>query len=299
MARDERDARREVAGWSPERVRSTSLAIIDDRAPLFDIEVAASCNLTCRFCPRGDLTRPQRIMAPDTFSAVERFLPTGAVVMFAGLGEPLTNLHLPDYVARLKRRGVSSCVITNGLLLAPARVEALLDAGIDQIQISVHAIDRAQFRLLVPDIDVDRLLANLRHLARVRPPALRVRLNFVACAENGGELEAVARLASELGFGLFVREEHNRGGHLGGTGELPGGCGIYAAVTLITAQGEVLSCVNDVAGRSRLANVRDLSWGEVLAWKRRTIDGERWFPACASCDDGYRWVILDERGLRR
>ncbi len=299
MMRDERNAREEVAGWSPERVRSTSLTIVDDRAPLFDIEAAAACNLSCRFCPRGELTRPQRIMAPEVFAAVERFLPAGAVVMFAGLGEPLTNLHLADYVARLKRRDVSPCVITNGLLLTPPRVEALVAAGIDQIQVSVHALDKAPFERLVPDIDVTTLLANLRHLAAVRPPALRVRLNFVDCAENSGELDGVARLAGELGFGLFVRQEHNRGGHLGRTGEMPGGCGIFAAVTLITAQGDVLSCVNDVAGRSRLANVRDLTWDEVRAWKRRTIASDRWFPACASCDDGYRWVLLDERGLRR
>lgn len=299
MTRDEREARREVARWSPERVRSTSLAIVDGGAPLFDIEAAASCNLSCRFCPRGDLARPQRIMTPETFEAVERFLPAGAVVMFAGLGEPLTNLHLPDYVARLKRRGISPCVITNGLLLAPSRVEALIAAGIDQIQVSVHAVASAPFERLVPDIDVARLLANLRHLAGRRPPELRVRLNFVDCAENRGEGEAVAALARELGFGLFVRAEHNRGGHLGGSPALPHGCGIFSAVTLITAQGDLLSCVNDVAGRSRLANVRESTWEDVLAWKRRTIADDRWFPACASCDDGYRWVLLDERGLRR
>ena len=142
MTRDERDARVEVAGWSRERVRATSLAIVDDRAPLFDIEASAACNLSCRFCPRGDLTRPQRIMTPDTFAAVERFLPPGAVVMFAGLGEPLANPHLPDFIARLRRRGASACIITNGLLLTAARAQQLLAAGIDQIQVSASLSTR-------------------------------------------------------------------------------------------------------------------------------------------------------------
>lgn len=294
---DERAARERVAHWEVERVRAVSLAIVDNPAPLFDIEAAASCNLSCRFCPREALARPQRIMTPETFAAVERFLPSGAVVMFAGLGEPLTNTHLPGYVRRLKRRGVSPCVITNGVLMTRSRIEALIDAGIDQLQVSVHAVDQAVFRRLVPDLDLDRLVDNLHVLAEHRPPGLRVRLNFVASPENSGELPAVAALARELGFDLFVRAEHNRGGHLGGTEALPHGCGIFAAVTLITAQGDVLSCVNDLAGRSRLGNVRDLDWNDVLAWKRRTIHEDQWFPACASCNDGYRWVLLHEGGL--
>lgn len=294
---DERAARERVASWAPERVRAVSLAIVDTSAPLFDIEAAASCNLSCHFCPRDALVRPRRIMTPETFAAVERFLPAGAVVMFAGLGEPLTNYHLPGFVARLKRRGVSACVITNGMLMNRPLIGALIDAGIDQFQVSVHAVDRATFRRLVPEIDVDRLVANLHTLAELRPPGLRVRLNFVAGAKNGGELPAVTALARELGFDLFVRAEHNRGGHLGGTNVRPRGCGIFAAVTLITAQGDVLSCVNDVAGRSALGNVREVLWDEVRAWKRKTIGSGEWFPACSSCDDGYRWVLLASGGV--
>lgn len=294
---DERAARERVAGWAPERVRAVSLAIVDNSAPLFDIEAAASCNLSCHFCPRDALARPQRIMTPATFAAVERFLPAGAVVMFAGLGEPLTNHHLPGFVARLKRHDVSPCVITNGMLMNRPLLAALIDAGIDQFQVSVHAIDRATFRRLVPEIDVDRLVANLHTLAEMRPPGLRVRLNFVAGAKNRGELPAVTALARELGFDLFVRAEHNRGGHLGGINVRPRGCGIFAAVTLITAQGDVLSCVNDVAGCSRLGNVSELLWEDVRAWKRKAIGSGEWFPACSSCDDGYRWVLLASGGL--
>lgn len=294
---DERAARERVAGWAPERVRAVSLAIVDNSAPLFDIEAAASCNLSCHFCPRDALARPQRIMTPATFAAVERFLPAGAVVMFAGLGEPLTNHHLPGFVARLKRHDVSPCVITNGMLMNRPLLAALIDAGIDQFQVSVHAIDRTTFRRLVPEIDVDRLVANLHTLAEMRPPGLRVRLNFVAGAKNRGELPAVTALARELGFDLFVRAEHNRGGHLGGINVRPRGCGIFAAVTLITAQGDVLSCVNDVAGCSRLGNVSELLWEDVRAWKRKAIGSGEWFPACSSCDDGYRWVLLASGGL--
>lgn len=299
MTTEEHDARRLVAEWTGEQTRTTALAIVDERAPLFDIEASAACNLSCHFCPRGDLTRPQRILTPDTFAALERFLPANAIVMFAGLGEPLTNPHLPDYVARLHQRGVSACVITNGLLLTPPRLSALLAAGIAQIQVSVHAITDAAFQALVPDIDLPRLLIHLRHLAAVRPPGLRVRLNFVDCGVNHGELAAVADLAAELGFDLFVRAEHNRGGHLRSAQALPRGCGIFSAVTLITAQGDVLSCVNDVAGRSCLGNVRVLTWPAVVAWKHRTIRSDLWFPACDTCDDGYRWFLLAERGLRQ
>jgi hypothetical protein len=215
---DERAARERVARWAPERVRAVSLAIVDNSAPLFDIEAAASCNLSCRFCPRDALTRPQRIMTPETFAAVERFLPAGAVVMFAGLGEPLTNHHLPDYVARLKRRGVSPCVITNGMLIHQAA-----DRGADRRRHRPvpgqrprdrpgglpHA--RARYRRRPPRRQPPRTSGGTAAAGAAGAPQLRCRRQKQRRAS--GRRTALAR---ELGFDLFVRAEHNRGGHLGG-----------------------------------------------------------------------------------
>jgi pyruvate-formate lyase-activating enzyme len=283
-----------VSRWSPEKIQRASLLLLQ-RPPLIDIEAAASCNIACSFCPREAMVRPQRIMTPETFAAVERLLPDDAVVMFAGLGEPLMSRHLESYIARLKRRGISSCIITNGMLLTPARQRALIDAGIDQIQVSLHSLTEPGLAPIVSaGLDLSQLRRHIEYLAATRPEYLRVRINFVLTETNAGELPAVRALAERLGLGLCVRRQHTRGGYLRPLQyALPsGGCGIFASVTFITAQGDVMACVNDVAGDSRLGNAAELIWPEVMAWKREVIGEDLAFAACRGCTDDYRWAIL-------
>jgi MoaA/NifB/PqqE/SkfB family radical SAM enzyme len=241
------------------------------------------------------MERPAQVMSSETFDAVLALLPDDAVVMFSGLGDALTNRHLEGFVRALRDRGISPCVITNGLLLTPNRQASLIEAGIDQIQVSYHATSREAYDgIVVRGGDMDRLHENLAHLSRTRPPNVRARLNFVETPENAREREAARRYAESLGFDFFFRRLHSRGGSiLSRRGPSAcAGCGIFAAVTFITAQGDVLSCINDVSGTSRLGNVRELAWDDVVRWKRDVIARDRWFPACRGCDDDYRWVIL-------
>jgi len=280
-----------VGGWSPVQRRDVAIRILDG-APLFDIEVSSACNDECPFCPRGTLIRSRQNMLPETFQTVESFLPENAVVMFSGLGEPLLNPHLPDFVARLKSREISSCVITNGLLLTPERATVLMEAGLDQFQVSV--------RELAPSLPRSTLLeSNLRHLADVRHPGLRRQLNVVLDDDSPTHLAAVRSLADKLGFDLFVRRCHSRGGEAGGrqAGRPDDGCGIFAAVTMITAQGAILACTNDIRGTSEMGHVSSCRWLDVLTWKAAVISSGEWFPPCIGCDDDYRWVVLANSGV--
>ena len=292
-------ARATVTTWSPGQLASIQEGLLGN-APLFDIEAASACNLACTFCPRSQLGRPREPMDPGAFEAVLRFLPDDAVVMFSGLGEPLLNPHLEEFVRALKARGISSCVITNGLLLTPERQQALLEAGLDQFQVSVHAVSPEAWRTLAGrEHGQDRLLANLEYLAAHRPVGLRVQLNLVVTGEFPEETARVGELAEGLGFALFARRLHSRGGKIrsGRGGEPVRGCGIFATVTFISAQGDVLGCANDVQGKSWLGSTGTLTWRRVLEWKRDRILKGAEFATCAGCDDDYRWAILAQGGV--
>ena len=288
-----------VLELAPGARRQRNLALLD-LPPLIDLEVASACNIVCKFCPRGEMNRAAGLMSEEIFSAVERLLPPDAVIMISGLGDALLQPHLPQWILRLASAGHSSCVITNGVRLTPERQDALISAGVAQLQVSIHSLDLDTTRKLVPrGARPDRVLKHLRRLSEVRPGTLRVRLNFVETPENEEDRAAVADLAAQLGFDFFYRREHTRGGTLGvGRQEGgAGGCGIFAAVTFISADGEVLPCVNDVRGEHALGNVRELTWDDVLRWKRRVIGGDDWFSACAGCDDDYRWVLIGQGSL--
>lgn len=287
-------ARAVVHAWPPEEVKRASLRLLG-QPPLFDIEASGACNIHCSFCPRLEMARPGRVMTRETFAEVLRFLPREAVVMLSGLGDPLTNLHLEEFIHSLEATGISSCIVTNGLLLLPDRQRRLAAAGVSQIQVSYHAVSDATYESIITrGGDRSQLEANLDHLAANRPPGLRVRLNFVATPENAGELTAVEARADDLGFDLFVRRLHGRGGTIASprAGPEPPGCGMFASVTFITAQGDVLCCVNDANHTGRMGHVSSLSWSALVASKRRVIEGGSWFEACRSCDDDFRWVPL-------
>jgi pyruvate-formate lyase-activating enzyme len=283
-----------VRAWPEEKRRAANLALLEC-PPLFDIEVASACNIVCSFCPRQEMERPKGLMAEATFQEVLGWLPEGAVVMFSGLGDALLHPRLESFVDALSGRGISCCVITNGMRLTPERQRGLVAAGLAQFQVSVHGLDERQLAPIVTrGARPDQVRANLEHMAAHRPSHLRVRLNFVETPENAHARDAVREWARTLGFDFFYRRLHSRGGSVSSHRPASGcsGCGIFGAVTFVTVEGQLLPCVNDVRGEGRLGWVRELGWNRLLECKRIVIEMGAWFEACRRCDDNYRWVIL-------
>lgn len=278
-------------------VRARNLSLLE-QPQLFDIEVASACNVVCTFCPRDEMVRAHALMDASTFADVLGFLPPHAIAMLSGLGDALVHPKLPQFVEQLVAKGVSPCVITNGVRLAPALQDELIAAGIAEIQVSVHGLDEATVRHVIPvGARPSVVRRQVERLAAIGGP--RLRINFVETEENGHERRAVEAWAARLGARFFHRRQHTRGGTIGITRPEArcSGCGIFGSVTFISADGDVLPCVNDVRGDGRFANVRDTTWDGVLAWKRRVIDEGHWFAACRGCDDDYRWVLLARGGL--
>ena len=88
-------------------------------------------------------------------------------IVFSGLGEPLMNPRLPDYVRMTVEAGIAGRVevITNGLLLTPEKSRALVAAGITNINISVQGLDAAGYEETCGiRIDFEHYLDNLKYL---------------------------------------------------------------------------------------------------------------------------------------
>ena len=86
-------------------------------------------------------------------SAVEEIAPfkgAGVECHIDSPGEPLMYSRLPELVAALKNTDAVSIVSlqTNGTLLDDARITALAAAGLDRVNLSLHALDPALARKL-------------------------------------------------------------------------------------------------------------------------------------------------------
>jgi organic radical activating enzyme len=269
-------------------------------APLFDIEVSSICNISCIYCPRSKIKRKAKLMEPSVFANLVKLLPNNAIVMFAGLGEPLLNFHLEKYIKILKKHDISSCIVTNGVLLDLQRQKSLIASGIDEIQISYQSTIPSIINLLTNNtLNLEMLNDNLSdlsaHKSTHKSTQLRVQLNYVLMKENKKELLKVKTLASKLGFNFYLRRLHTRGGNLCAQKKhIRSTCGILAAVTFISSDGLVLSCANTAQEKIQFKNVQDITWNEIIDWKTKLLNQELEHKCCLSCNDDYRWLIIED-----
>jgi GTP 3',8-cyclase len=147
------------------------------------VSVTDRCNIRCFYCMPDENVRflPRRDIL--TFEEIERF-----VRVVAGLGvnklrltggEPLVRADLPKLVERLARiEGIHDVALTtNGILLAE-QAQALKDAGLSRINISLDALTEETFRKIARRDGLDRVLAGI-HAAK-HAGFERIRLNAVA-----------------------------------------------------------------------------------------------------------------------
>jgi radical SAM protein with 4Fe4S-binding SPASM domain len=122
------------------------------------VDPASACNFKCSFCPTGhrdliaETGRFQGAMKLEIFQKViddlgEFDQPIKVLRMYKD-GEPFLNKRLADMVSYARRAGHIEYIdtTTNGTLLSPDRVEPVLQAGIDKINISVDGMDVATYQ---------------------------------------------------------------------------------------------------------------------------------------------------------
>jgi MoaA/NifB/PqqE/SkfB family radical SAM enzyme len=169
------------------------------------LEVTNRCNSLCVSCP---LTydhflrfEPKHHLSWEQFRQVVDQLPQIERAVLHGIGEPLLNPELPRFVAHLKQRGAHVLFNSNGLLLDERRGDALVEAGLDELRVSIDAVTPELYHRLRGIDKLPQILANLRaFIARHREQDHpRVSLWLVGMQENLEQLPDFVRLGAELG----------------------------------------------------------------------------------------------------
>ena len=159
-------------------VGSLYFGIIDRGTSLLQVRPSCGCNLNCPFCSvdAGPCSKTRatsyEVELEYLLSAVEEIAPfkgTGVECHIDSPGEPLMYPRLPDLVAALKAIDAVSIVSlqTNGTLLDDKKIAALADAGLDRVNLSLHALDPALARELagVDWYDIDKVTGAARAVA--------------------------------------------------------------------------------------------------------------------------------------
>jgi hypothetical protein len=105
------------------------------------IEVSTLCNYNCIICPHDSMTRKKEVMSTRLFRKILDKLPDQYdTLTFSGIGEPLMNPDINNMVAWANRSGFRTLLLTNGYLLTPARLDHLINLGLDSVRVSFYGV---------------------------------------------------------------------------------------------------------------------------------------------------------------
>lgn len=161
------------------------------------LSVTDLCNLRCRYCMPDGVEKLER----EAVLSHEEFLRLAALFAQCGIdtvrvtgGEPLVRKNVAQLVAGLKEiPGIRRVTMTTNAVLLADQLPALLDAGLDSVNISLDTLRPEVFRQITARDDFAAVEAGLRAALE---SGLPVKLNCVPQAGvNEAELEDLAALA--------------------------------------------------------------------------------------------------------
>src|ERR1700751_2091088 len=168
------------------------------------LEVTNRCNLLCTTCPRTyEELEPPADMSWDLFTGMVDQVPGLARAVLHGVGEPMLVANLPRMVRYLKDRGIYVLFNTNGTVLSERNGRALIDAGLDELRVSLDASNRESFKAIRGRDYFGRIIRNVRafRLLQEREGHAKTLVSvwLTGLKETGEELPAFVKVAAEAG----------------------------------------------------------------------------------------------------
>jgi MoaA/NifB/PqqE/SkfB family radical SAM enzyme len=230
------------------------------------------CNIDCGYCNEYDKTsNPIPIDVMQRRIAKLGDLGTSVVAMSGG--EPMLHPELDTIIRTIRGHGMIAGLITNGYLLSPKRIQALNDAGLDYLQISIDNVEpddvsKKSLRLL--DLKL-RWLAEHAHFD--------VNINSVVGGgvRHPNDARVINQRARDLGFSTSIGIIHDGSG-------------------LLRPLGPVERAVYDDVSRrtSSTAQIFQNLYSGIRGFQDNLVNGK---PNDWWCRAGARYLYICEDGL--
>lgn len=290
------------------------------------VDVTELCNLACTHCPHPDFKQSEhyagRSLAPEFCAkAVDEVAEAGSGIVqqirFTSEGEPLLHRRIFEMVAdAVSRSGTVVSLTTNGVLLTPERIDALLSTGVHLVDVSIDAYRdetyariRVRGDLAVTRANVERLIAAVRS----RRSHTRVVVSYIEQPDNMAETGDFERFWRAAGaFDVVIRRLHSAAGAVIPVAALLRGrvaassrrpCVYPWERVVLTPGGMLAFCPTDWTHGSTLADYRVTSiadlWSSVrYADLRRAhlTNDYRSHALCGQCPDWQATRWPDEGG---
>ncbi len=204
----------------PERITAPS-GLVGDRLgrPLRDLRISVTdrCNFRCSYCmPKEVFDKQYAFLPHSSLLSFEEITRTARLFVAHGVqklrltgGEPLLRKNLEDLIAMLAAlrtadgEALDLTLTTNGSLLA-RKAQALKDAGLQRVTVSLDALDDTIFRRMNDvDFPVADVLEGVAQAQRVGLGPIKVNM-VVKRGTNDQEIVPMARFFREHFDGRIV-----------------------------------------------------------------------------------------------
>jgi hypothetical protein len=290
-------------------IRRLLLASGRERSPrlpdIVQIESTNICNAKCVFCPRDEMHRAQGVMSRELFrKIVDECAALGIThVRMHNYGEAFLDRYLSEKIRYAKNKGIKEVgMISNGSLITEKVARAVIEAGLDAINISVDAGGKEVFDATRIGLNYDKVVANIERLVRIRTELGRRRpkliLSFVR-QHNSADEEAFIQHWRGVADKIHITDLHNWAGTLNHESDVNYPCYRPWLTFTVLWDGRVSLCCADFDGRTVLGDlntqsIQDVWNGQAYRAVRREHLESGGPDVCRACDlprkDSPLWI---------
>jgi radical SAM protein with 4Fe4S-binding SPASM domain len=176
-----------------------------------DMDPTSICNLRCPLCPTGqrDPSRSKGVMTFEHFKHLfDDISPYLVMLRLFSWGEPFLNKDLVKMIAYAHQSRVKTVVGTNFHFLDPQRARGLVEAGLDEIVLSIDGATQEVYEKYRVRGHLDTVLNNIKLLVATKREMGSKRpiiyWQYLVFKHNQHELPRALEMARELGCDRFV-----------------------------------------------------------------------------------------------
>ncbi len=167
--------------------------------------VSTVCDIRCPYCPRQFYKEDvdPGLMDFQDFMKMAGCLASGEEAFFFGLGEPFLHPRFFDFIRVSAEAGIRTSTSTHGMSLKPDVRAKILDAGLDELAVSIDAVDEATFEKLRQGARLYTVKENIRSLQKEKAlrklQTPRICIATAVSRHNVDQLSDIVKLGKDLG----------------------------------------------------------------------------------------------------
>jgi MoaA/NifB/PqqE/SkfB family radical SAM enzyme len=169
---------------------------------ILQVEISASCNLTCNICARNEFEYGPGNIPVELFKSLTFLFPYLEKLILHGYGEPLAHPKFEKIMEIVAPFSCHKSFYTNATLLTEEKAKNIIAGKIDEVTVSIDSPKKSTFEAIRIGASFDKVRENVAGLIRMRDDlnmkTPSVVIAAVAMADSVDELPQLVDFAKEL-----------------------------------------------------------------------------------------------------